>query len=217
MSRLRLMQDRHQKGMVFYAVGNEPFWSLDLKKNDQFIFNVLDGPNITFPKTKPETDGKTTYYKTGDTLISITQEPCNDTMSEEIFEYSVSIRHKGVTYFGCGNDVPDFGLHDIWVVTKIKGIPLSKDIYQGNLPMMEINLTKSVVMGSDGCNRFSGKVKAHANKIEFGPLAGTLKACAHENNMTVLLSGNEFNYKNENGSLLIYDEKGPVIELKHID
>ncbi len=112
-----------------------------------------------------------------------------------------------------------FRLHDIWSLEAINGEEI--DRASGSLPDLEINLTESRVMGSDGCNRFVGKLEmVDGEKVKFGNLAGTRKACPE------IELPNSFNqammqvasYKVENLKLHLYDEsKKEVLRFRKVD
>ncbi|MFV0566399.1 MAG: META domain-containing protein [Flavobacteriaceae bacterium] len=99
-------------------------------------------------------------------------------------------------------------LHDIWVATTINGSPINRMVEP---PRLEINLTQMQVMGTDGCNSFSGKIETVGkNNITFGMLAKTQKACINNN------VAHSFNqalakvaaYNIENTSLTFLDSEG---------
>lgn len=75
---------------------------------------------------------------------------------------------------------PIFALHDIWTLESIEGKPLQST--ENNTapinPSIEINLTEMKVMGTDGCNQFSGSIKnVEEGILEFGNMAATMKMC----------------------------------------
>ncbi len=68
-------------------------------------------------------------------------------------------------------------INDIWVLTAIEGEAVSPS-QKGKTPRIELNVSKMKVMGTDGCNNFTGRIKKLGTKaIEFGPLAGTKRLC----------------------------------------
>ncbi|MFT5915082.1 MAG: heat shock protein HslJ [Flammeovirgaceae bacterium] len=112
-----------------------------------------------------------------------------------------------------------FGLHDIWALEAIDAEEVDRSV--GNLPDLEINLTENRVMGSDGCNRFVGKLEmADGKNVKFGNLAGTRKACKD------MARPNSFNqammkvasYKVENLKLHLYNKsKKEVLRFRKVD
>jgi heat shock protein HslJ len=75
---------------------------------------------------------------------------------------------------------PIFELHDIWVLDAIENRSIQSP---GNntvliTPSIEINITEMTIMGTDGCNQFSGSIKnVEPGIVEFGNLASTMKIC----------------------------------------
>jgi len=109
-------------------------------------------------------------------------------------------------------------LHDIWAVTHINSIPISNS---NNRPTLEINLTKMMIFGTDGCNNYSGKITTINNKkINFGTIASTEKMCLNTTldrdfNQALLQSST---YKKENLNLYIYNSADKeVLRFKKVD
>ncbi len=112
-----------------------------------------------------------------------------------------------------------FRLHDIWALEAIDEEDI--DINNENLPNLEINLTESRVMGSDGCNRYVGKIEtADRESIQFGNLSGTRKACPEMElpnsfNQAMMLVAS---YKVEDLKLYLYDEdKKEILRFRKVD
>lgn len=69
----------------------------------------------------------------------------------------------------------DIRIHDIYVAVEINGEKISK---RDEMPRFEINLNSMQVFGNNGCNEFSGAIKAVTEqKISFGAIASTRKMC----------------------------------------
>lgn len=109
-------------------------------------------------------------------------------------------------------------LHDIWAVTHINKTPINNT---ANRPTLEINLTKMMIYGTDGCNNYSGKITALTNKnINFGTIASTEKMCLNTTidrdfNLALVQSST---YKRENLILYIYNsENKEVLRFKKVD
>jgi len=100
-------QKKKTEGIDFYAIGTEPFWSLEIDNDRSVSFRLADLPKpITFTASQPRTDKDSTFYSldnAGTKLeISIHNEFCSDGMSDNFYEQRVHIRYKGETYRGCG-------------------------------------------------------------------------------------------------------------------
>lgn len=59
-----------------------------------------------------------------------------------------------------------------WRVQNVNGLPVTGE------RALTLRLQGKVASGSSGCNSFTGSYKIKSERIEFGPLAGTRKACA---------------------------------------
>ncbi len=95
--------------MDFRAVGNEPGWHLEVTAGEKIVF-VGDYGNIRYAFDTPEPlidqrSRMTTYKVKGakhELSIMIEGRPCNDSMSHEPFEATVSVVLDGKKYRGCG-------------------------------------------------------------------------------------------------------------------
>lgn len=72
-------------------------------------------------------------------------------------------------------ETANINIHDIWVATSINGGKINRMV---TAPRLEVNLTKMQIMGSDGCNDFTGSIKnIDSSTLEIGNVAKTQKAC----------------------------------------
>ena len=225
------IQGKWEKGIDFYASGNEPFWSLDMDLDKNFHFKNLDGLDFIAPAVKPISamDADVTRYRSiteaGEIIIQLFHNECADNMSGEKFYYGVSIDFKTnnetdyKTYKGCGRFVPDSRLQDIWAITEVDNTIITPGGISGEHPRLEINITEGKVFGHDGCNSFRGGMEAQNNVIIFENLASTMMACPEmeiSTKITKALSGKKLTYKLEE-NLVFYSEDNKVMVLKHID
>jgi heat shock protein HslJ len=102
-------------------------------------------------------------------------------------------------------------LNDIWVAEIVDGETLTD---AAKAPQLEIHSADMEVMGTDGCNSLSGKIKTLTNsELVFGTLAGTNKMCI---DMTIPDKFNKAilkvrSYKIANLKLTLLDEQGKVL------
>ncbi len=95
------------EGIDFAAIGNEPFWSLDIDFKKSISFKLADWkkPLITGVE-KPILNKDSTIYKlkSDTTLWTITIYPqfCNDGMSDYLYQYKVNVKYNNILYKGCG-------------------------------------------------------------------------------------------------------------------
>ena len=223
---------KQQKGIDFYAVGNEPFWGLDMDFEKVIHFKNLDGIEFNAPAVEPikAMDTNATRYRSvtesGEIIVQLNEVKCTDSMSGQEFNYSVTIDFKSsnksdfTTYKGCGSYIPDYRLHDIWAIVEVDGIKVNPTDFKKNAPRIEINLTNKNVFGTDGCNTFRGSVKVEKDSIYFGNFASTMMACMDNievsSKIGKTLSNSKLTYKFEN-NLILYKDGKKVMELKHID
>lgn len=100
-------QEFRQKGFIFIASGNEPFWSVRVTNKDYVIYNT---PEIrksgsleqnVFDETSP---GLNAAFGSGETLqLDISNEYCRDSMSGFLFTHTVTLQFDdGNEQRGCG-------------------------------------------------------------------------------------------------------------------
>ncbi|ACS79096.1 META domain-containing protein [Maridesulfovibrio salexigens] len=100
-----------------------------------------------------------------------------------------------------------------WEAVKINGsvIKIPRIRGAGVIPHLNIDISEMQISGSDGCNNFNGRItKVAKQKIEWGPVASTMKLCA---NMSIVDSFNQaFNavaeYRINGDSLVLTDNEG---------
>ena len=96
-------------GVDFRAIGNEPGWNLEIRNRSKLILITDYGSSrLEFDLPDPETDAsaRTTRYRIDQTgqelMLTISGEPCSDSMSGEAFESSVEVVLNGKILRGCG-------------------------------------------------------------------------------------------------------------------
>jgi len=100
--------EKRKLGVDFIATGNEPGWALEIDLEKGMYFKTLPTETIALETAIPETiaNGKTTTYKatsdTGDLIVELTAQPCEDTMSGKISTHTVRVKAKGIEFNGCG-------------------------------------------------------------------------------------------------------------------
>jgi hypothetical protein len=93
----------------FRAVGQEPFWHLEIIKGIEMRFTYAVGERkavtpVPAPKTSPRS-GAQTYHaitEANDLRVVIESSPCTDVMSGKPFPAAVTVTLNGRTYDGCG-------------------------------------------------------------------------------------------------------------------
>lgn len=93
------------------AAGNEPFWNVDISQEGGLVYNRLGDEPIVFPFIAPEiTTGDRTAYAYGPVedatgahviRVVITDEPCQDTMADQVHPMTSSATVDGEELYGC--------------------------------------------------------------------------------------------------------------------
>ncbi len=219
-----------ENGVDFYARGNEPFWSLDMDFEKKFAFKTLDGFELNVPPVKGEKamDANITRYyaevESGSIIITIREEKCSDSMADRQFSHSVRVEVKPKTdaeylvYNGCGQFVPDYGLHDIWALVSISGEPVSKSDTQS---VLEFHVEEGKVLGNTGCNAFNGTFsRVGQDVLQFSDMAITKKLCKEagvENLLIKSVFGRRVKYLRENLNVKILGYGGMELIFKKVD
>ncbi|MCB0583146.1 MAG: hypothetical protein KDD10_27960 [Phaeodactylibacter sp.] len=89
----------------YTCMGNEPFWSVQVKGNEIVFRTPEEGP-VSYPYQAPQQRNghKVFSSKTGGSNIEVVirEQGCTDTMSGEKFPYTVEVTRDGKKYRGCG-------------------------------------------------------------------------------------------------------------------
>lgn len=104
-------ENEKNKGTLFVAHGNEPFWNLNIK-NGLVSFKASDWKkDLTARNVQIEKINNSTIYNLKSNgkewKVTVIDRFCNDGMSDLIYEYHVVVHYEGKEYFGCGVDFKD--------------------------------------------------------------------------------------------------------------
>lgn len=218
-----LWREKYERGVDFAAIGNEPFWSLEIDLEKMLEFRLLDeedGSVLTpIPVAeKPESGEGTIYHVqtvTGSLEIRLMKETCINTMTGREFPYTVTVLKDGTEYKGCGMYLRDSRLEGSWNLVELQGKTIKPKDFERNQPALSIDLAKGSVSGSAGCNRITGTLEPIGDRINFGPLAATRMSCPNmevESQFLKILNNAELRYKvSEEWLELILDGKGVMM------
>lgn len=98
-------QKKRAGGAVLYGIGTEPFWSVEVAKNDSVVFRLSDGKEPLRTKlTATAVENKIIVYTAGTDSLQVSVFPyfCNDGMSDLAYTKKIVVRYKGQVYEGCG-------------------------------------------------------------------------------------------------------------------
>lgn len=107
---LKGMAKAKAEGASFWAVGNEPGWSLAIYPEEKLMFVTDYGAKVvTASDPGAQTDGNKTLFNARTEAnvlrVELTAQPCEDTMSGEVRDYQVNVTHNDTLYVGCGRDL----------------------------------------------------------------------------------------------------------------
>ena len=229
-------QERRLKGVDFMAIGNEPFWNVDinidaktisfgrLSENGLIEFTdltenkIMDAAGTSFNAMTPKAEIK----------VEIMKSECTDNMSGDVYPYTVKVSlrmgksNKWDEYTGCGQYLADYRLTDLWLIDKINGKSITEfNIFKNKVPMIEMNAAQQRFGGTAGCNSFNGSFEAAGSRIRFGKIASTLMMCPDmklEQEFFDALNDKYFEFTIASNTLSLVSPEGKtVLELKKAD
>jgi uncharacterized membrane protein len=104
----QIWQTKRSEGAVLYAIGTEPFWSVEINRQDSLVLNMPDwkAPIRVKVNTATASADSTVYTSLTDSL-SLTVYPhfCSDGMSDFLYRQRVKIIFKGQSFRGCGEQL----------------------------------------------------------------------------------------------------------------
>ncbi len=186
---LNYYQEKFLSGVDFIARGNEPNWTLEIDLEKSMSFAAMYDIKVKTPAVEgiKAQDSDVALYTaktdSGELVITVIKDKCQDNMSGEYFPYKVRVEAKSPadstykTFEGCGRFLYDMRLYDIYVMEEMTGFNLKKEKLMKGMPTFEFNLTDMRFGGHAGCNSISGGINVVGSKITFGSLMGTLMAC----------------------------------------
>jgi uncharacterized membrane protein len=99
--------DKNREGIVVFAVGTEPFWSIELNNRDSLLFSLPEwGHPLRMKVDSSFSNSDSTGYfsKTDSVQIRVTVFPhfCSDGMSNFTYRNKVRVQYNQQVYNGCG-------------------------------------------------------------------------------------------------------------------
>ena len=98
-------QAKKKEGAVLFAVGTEPFWIIEINRQDSIVLSM---PSWTEPlrvklANTTKLKDSTVYTSVGDSLrVTLYRFFCNDGMSDFLYSNKVKVHYRGQTLEGCG-------------------------------------------------------------------------------------------------------------------
>lgn len=96
-----------KEGVAFFAVGNEPFWNLEIRQNEQLAFHLAEWSTPRqFTGASLTTRGDSLVYAVNTDSTSLTatiyNRFCSDGMSDFIYTHTILVNYNGRQLKGCG-------------------------------------------------------------------------------------------------------------------
>lgn len=98
-------QTKRKEGALLYGVGTEPFWSVEVNKDDSLVLNMPDLSSSLQVKIGEIATAKDSIIYTADNdSLHVIVYPffCNDGMSDFVYTKKIKLTYRGQTYHGCG-------------------------------------------------------------------------------------------------------------------
>lgn len=193
-------QEAELLGVAFRALGQEPFWLLDVLPGTALRLSEPDrGTRVAAPlrpaEPEPASGGTPAGLRYtarldgvgGAELSAVVRETaCQDVMSGEPFPYTVTVRADGRELRGCGRPIARSATEPTgtyWRLVAFDGAPLppsasadaSRDPWLRLLPPDLAGETRAI--GHTGCNGFNGRYTRRGDSLRFSPIASTRMAC----------------------------------------
>ncbi len=218
----------------FKARGNEPFWNLEIDFERYLIFTTMEGEEIRTDDLdiNKAQDAPVSRIRgiigNSSILVTIREQQCHDSMSDEVFRniVRVEVMNEGnmdyEVYEGCGEFMPDYRLHDIWVLTNINNEELDKELLNNNeTPVFEFYSEEERFLGNLGCNSVNGSFfVAEKGAIQFGLLTSTTNMCLNmdlEDKLSKILNNRRLKYRFEELNLFLEAYDGTKLTFRKVD
>lgn len=212
----------------FKAVGNEPFWSVEVSSQSIKFTSLTEVKEVftNAPRTVLIMDvaGKSFIGNSdsADVNVSIFQEECTDNMSGEKFPFSVTVDiafkngERSRIFKGCGKYLNDTAVNGkTWMLTALKGHNIENNGEQ-KIPSMTFNFDENRVSGNAGCNSYNGYAQGIGNQIKFGhDFVMTRMMCPDmetERNFIETIKGKTYDYEMRDDKLFFKNGDNVIME-----
>jgi heat shock protein HslJ len=86
--------------VIYKALGNEPFWHVDVRANELQLFEMAD-LRVIAPKYTLEERADGREYKSAELRLSISYAPCSDGMSDRKYPHTARVEYAKGSFTGC--------------------------------------------------------------------------------------------------------------------
>lgn len=175
---------------IFKGSGNEPFWALEIDENQTLMIKSIDDHQLKLiaPITEITRVNDANATKLSANLsdkkltVMLMENGCQDNMSGKKSSHALQVVIKDantketILYKGCGAFLNAYLVNNNWELESINGKNIS-DLPTEKAPTLNINLLEKKVNGFAGCNTFFGDVTIKKERLIFGNIGQTKKAC----------------------------------------
>ncbi|MCE3282483.1 MAG: hypothetical protein K0Q66_1220 [Chitinophagaceae bacterium] len=182
--RSKKIDPKFLEGIDVVAFGTEGSWSLDINHATAIQFSIpgMEAP-IALSPIEPTLSGDTLTYNitSSNESMKIVLVPgyCGDNVSENLYDYKVSVTFRGKQYNGCGVIMNAAGsLSGTWLIRSFG----DQEKKWKEQPYLVVDLANQKFYGHTGCNEISGTVRLRDNKVCFSDINSlTSNDCAGYN------------------------------------
>ena len=160
------------EGIDIDAFGAEPSWSLDVHHKNAIQFSIpgLSAP-IAFSPVAPTLAGDSIIYNiiSSNEKMKVVLTPgfCSDGVSDNLYDYKVSVTFRGNDYSGCGAILnADGNLTGTWLLNDIDGAKTNWE----KQPYLVVDLDDETFYANTGCNQISGSTRMRGEKVCFSDI-----------------------------------------------
>jgi uncharacterized membrane protein len=192
-----LAERKWKEGIRAYALGQEPFWSLDFDPDAGWTFQTPEGVLGRWPALPLRLDQQGHWVSEpsesasssggqwpADVRIVFVPEACTDGMAGTPYPFSVELRftpsgeNSPSVYRGCGRFPTNPALLGDWVLVERNESPIDARAFPRGMPNLHLDQSRDAVYGSDGCNRFNGRLRfSPAGMVVHPAVMSTRMAC----------------------------------------
>lgn len=161
--------DKFQRNITIFASGQDNPWSLEIGSNNSMKLLIAPDTEIIaslYKKEKNQNNQTTTYFATfkdGHIQFEMSEEACQEYPYSNNFQSSATLHFHDTNQSnyqllrGCAEWVPNYRLHEIWMLHEINNQLFDKENLYKNIPRIEFHLNNFKVYGFSGCNEFEGE------------------------------------------------------------
>jgi heat shock protein HslJ len=202
---------------AYMALGTEPGWTLEITPSRLNYDGDYGETKIVVPNPGARALANGEDYVTDRLKVEVRRGECSDGMSDRRYRDTVTVTADDKTVKGCGGGIlpPTELAGTNWTFVSIGGAPVAAD------RPTSLAFDAGRLIGSAGCNRFSGGYSIADRTLTAGPLAATKMACpgagmTQESAFFALMRGPVSLDFPSDGTLILTGSDGQTAVLKRV-